>query len=132
MKNDHFTNATIQKVIKAKFINSYRAYAICVAVRQNNFGVSAVSNWGFSRELTDITTKLPATTKIQIWQFIYCHQHSPGLQPHLSTRQTGQTRLTNSQGTIHESWMARCSLCAPGFSREEYAWGKCNIIPYTH
>ena len=35
---------------------------------------------------------------------------SPGLQPHLSTKWTGQTRLTNSQGTNHKSWMVRCSL----------------------
>ena len=65
---------------------------------------------------------LPALIKKSIRQFIYCHHHSPGLQPHLSTRWTGQTRLTNSQGAIHESWMGRCSPRAPGFSREQYAW----------
>ena len=43
------------------------------------------------------------------------------LQPHLSTRWTRQTRLTNSQGAIQESWIARCSPRAPGFSREQYA-----------
>ena len=43
------------------------------------------------------------------------------LQPHLSTRWTGQTHLTISQGAIYESWMARCSPRAPEFSREQYA-----------
>ena len=28
--------------------------------------------------------------------------------------------LTNSQGAINEGWMARCSPCAPGFSRKQY------------
>ena len=28
--------------------------------------------------------------------------------------------LTNSQGAIKEGWMARCSPCAPGFSRKQY------------
>ena len=65
---------------------------------------------------------LSALIKKSIRQFIYCHHHSPGLQTHLSTRWTGQTHLTNSQGAIHESWMARCSPRALGFSREQYAF----------
>ena len=73
-------------------------------------------------ELSEISTMLPALIKKSIRQFIYCHHHSPGLQPHLSTRWTGQTRLTNSQGAIHESWMTRCSPRAPAFSREQYTW----------
>ena len=77
---------------------------------------------GFQRqELGEISTMLPALLQKSIRQFVYCHHHRPGLQPHLSTRWTGQTRLTNSQGAIHESWMARCSPRAPGFSREQYA-----------
>ena len=68
-----------------------------------------------------MSTMLPALIKKLIRQFIYCHHHSPGLQPHLSTSWTGQRCLTNSQGPIHESWMARCSPHAPGFSREQYA-----------
>ena len=40
---------------------------------------------------------------------------------HLSTRWTGQTRLANNQGAIHESWMVRRSPRAPGFSSEQYA-----------
>ena len=44
------------------------------------------------------------------------------LQPHLSTRWSGQTHLTNSHGAIHESWMVRCSPCTLGFSGEQYAW----------
>ena len=34
-----------------------------------------------------------------------------------STRQTGQTRVTNSQAATYEGWMVRCSPRAPGFSR---------------
>ena len=75
-------------------------------------------------QLGEISTMLPALIKKPIKQFIYCHNHSPGLQPHLSTRWTGQTRLTNSQGAIHESWMARCSPRAPAFSRKQYACKK--------
>ena len=77
---------------------------------------------GFQRcEFSEISTMLPALNEISIKQFIYCHHHSPGLQPHLSTRWTGQMPLTDSQGVIHESWMARCSSRAPGFSSEQYA-----------
>ena len=71
---------------------------------------------------------LPALSRNINWQYIYCHYRSPGLQPHLSTRWTRQTRLTNSQGAIHESWMARCSPRAPGFSREQYAWFFCFLM----
>ena len=78
-----------------------------MTVRQNNFLAS----------LRD----LPALIKKSFRWFIYCHNHSLGLKPHLSTRWTGQTRLTNSQGGIHESWMGRWSPRAPGFSREQYA-----------
>ena len=63
---------------------------------------------------------VPALIKKSIRQFIYCHQHSPGLQPNLLTRWKGKTRLTNSEGAIHEKWLARCSPCAPGFGCEQY------------
>ena len=66
--------------------------------------------------------QLPATIKVQISELIYCHYHSPGVRSHLSIRWIGQKRLTNSQGTNHESWMVRCSPRAPGFSREQSAW----------
>ena len=48
-------------------------------------------------------------------------QHAPDFQPYLSTRWTGQTRLTNSQAAIHESWLVRYSPCASGLSREKSA-----------
>ena len=34
-----------------------------------------------------------------------------------STRQTGQTRVTNSQVANHDSWLVRCSPHAQAFSR---------------
>ena len=71
-------------------------------------------------ELNEISTMLLALIKKSIKQFFYCHHHSPGLQPHLSTSCTGQTHLTNSQGAIHESWMVVWSPRALGFSREQY------------
>ena len=93
-----------------------------MAVRQNNFlaslwdrtGVSAVGagrniHYATSSDKKKLDSLFIAITTVQ------------DLQPHLSTRWTGQTRLTNSQGAIHESWMARCSPRAPGFSREQYA-----------
>ena len=87
-----------------------------MAVTQNKIGIS-----GFEPELQrwefyNIATILPATIKFQIWQLIYCRYHSPGLLPHLSSRWAEQTRLINSQGTNHESWMVRCSPRAPEFS----------------
>ena len=51
--------------------------------------------------LGEISTILPALIKTPIKQFIYCHNHSPGLQSHLSTRWTGHTRLT----TVREPFM---------------------------
>ena len=48
-------------------------------------------------------------------------QHAPDFQPYLYTRWTGQTRLTNSQAAVHESWLLRYSLCALGFSCEKSA-----------
>ena len=36
--------------------------------------------------------------------------------------------MTNSQGAIHESWMARCSPRALGFSRGQYASKYKNIF----
>ena len=77
---------------------------------------------GFQRcEFSEIFTMLPALNEMSIKQFIYCHHDSPGLQLYVSTRWTGQMRLTDSQGAIHESWMARWSPRAPGFSSEQYA-----------
>ena len=93
-----------------------------MAVRENNFWrLCGIEPWLQWWELGEISTMLPALIKMPIRQFIYCHHHSPGLQPHLSTRWTGQTRLTNSQGAIREGWIARCSPRAPGFSIEQYA-----------
>ena len=45
---------------------------------------------------------------------------SPGLQPYLPTKWTGQTRLTNSQAATHENWLARCSPHTPGFNLEQF------------
>ena len=82
--------------------------------------------WGIESEFQlwepgEISTMLPALIRWKLNSLFIAITTVQDLQPHLSTRWTGQTRLTNSQGAIHESWMARCSPRAPGFSREQYA-----------
>ena len=41
------------------------------------------------------------------------------VQPNISTRWTGQTRLINVEAATRESWLVRCSPRAPGVSREQ-------------
>ena len=76
------------------------------------------------RELGEISTMLPALIKKPIKQFIDRHNHSPELQPYLSTRWTGQTRLTNSHGaSFHKAgWRD-----APLALRDLAAWAICTL-----
>ena len=93
-----------------------------VVVTENNFLASLWDRTGVSAvKPGETSTMLPALLRGQLNSLFIAITTVQDLQPHLSTKWTGQTRLTNSQGAIHESWMARCSPRAPGFSREQYA-----------
>ena len=55
-------------------------------------------------------------------KIFFCAPLRPDVQPNLSTRWTGQTRLTNNQAATHQSWPVWCSPHAPGFSCEQSAF----------
>ena len=75
-------------------------------------------------QLNEISTMLQALIKKSIRQFFYSHHHSPGLHPYLSTRWTGQTRLTNSHGaSFHKAgWRD-----APLALRDLASWAICTL-----
>ena len=113
--------SSIQNLITSPIIRTGHSHGSKTIIFWHLCGIEpGLPRW----ELSKMSTILPALIKKPIKQFIDFHNHSPGLQPHHSTRWTGQTRVTNSQGSIHKSWMARCSAHAPGFSRGQYAYTK--------
>ena len=114
-----------------------------VEIRENIFGCTRESNQTFRGEsstsqspcyqlllhskfysLFNLTTTVQDTT-VQIFsipvptQDIFLCSTTPHIYPNLSTRWTGQKRLTNSQAATHENWLMRCYPRARELCREQ-------------